>query len=78
MTRREIQPGEEYILWFVRPQNRPAEMNVAITLSPVGTNPPRVSPLSIARALADAMGGQTWAESPGPGLGATFVVELPA
>jgi two-component system sensor histidine kinase BaeS len=34
--------------------------------------------LAIVRALADAMGGRAWAESPGPGLGATFVVELPA
>ncbi len=34
--------------------------------------------LSIVRALADAMGGQAWAESAGPGTGATFLVELPA
>ena len=34
--------------------------------------------LSIARALAEAMGGHTWAESAGPGTGATFLVELPA
>jgi two-component system sensor histidine kinase BaeS len=34
--------------------------------------------LAIVRALADAMDGQAWAESPGPGLGATFMVELPA
>ena len=34
--------------------------------------------LAIVRALADAMGGQAWAESPGPGRGATFYVELPA
>jgi signal transduction histidine kinase len=34
--------------------------------------------LAIVRALADAMDGQAWAESPGPGLGATFLVELPA
>lgn len=34
--------------------------------------------LAIVRALAEAMGGQAWAESPGPGLGATFHVELPA
>ena len=34
--------------------------------------------LAIVRALADAMGGQAWAESDGPGLGATFYLELPA
>ncbi len=34
--------------------------------------------LAIVRALAEAMGGQAWAESPGLGHGATFVVELPA
>ena len=34
--------------------------------------------LAIVRALADAMGGQAWAESGGPGTGATFLVELPA
>ena len=34
--------------------------------------------LAIVRALAEAMDGQAWAESPGLGRGATFVVELPA
>ena len=34
--------------------------------------------LAIARALAQAMEGRVWAESAGPGRGATFVVELPA
>jgi signal transduction histidine kinase len=34
--------------------------------------------LAIVRALADAMAGQVWAESAGPGSGATFLVELPA
>ena len=34
--------------------------------------------LAIVRALANAMGGQAWAESGGPGTGATFLVELPA
>ena len=34
--------------------------------------------LAIVRALASAMGGQAWAESPGMGHGATFVLELPA
>ena len=34
--------------------------------------------LAIVRALAEAMGGQAWAESPGLGRGATFFVELPA
>jgi signal transduction histidine kinase len=34
--------------------------------------------LAIARALAAAMGGRTWAESAGPGTGATFFVALPA
>jgi histidine kinase len=34
--------------------------------------------LAIARALAEAMGGRAWAESAGPGKGATFLVELPA
>ncbi len=34
--------------------------------------------LAIVRALAAAMGGRAWAESPGPGRGATFVLELPA
>ncbi|MHB8960988.1 MAG: sensor histidine kinase [Candidatus Limnocylindrales bacterium] len=34
--------------------------------------------LAIVRALADAMGGLAWAESGGPGTGATFLVELPA
>lgn len=34
--------------------------------------------LAIVRALADAMGGSAWAESPGPGRGSTFFVELPA
>jgi signal transduction histidine kinase len=33
--------------------------------------------LAIVRALAGAMGGEAWAESPGPGRGATFWVELP-
>ena len=33
--------------------------------------------LAIVRALAQAMGGRAWAESPGPGRGATFLVELP-
>lgn len=33
--------------------------------------------LAIARALADAMGGRIWAESAGPGLGATFRIALP-
>jgi len=32
--------------------------------------------LAIARALAEAMGGRAWAESDGPGRGATFLVEL--
>jgi len=34
--------------------------------------------LAIVRALADAMDGEAWAESPGPGQGATFLVELPS
>jgi len=34
--------------------------------------------LAIVRALAGAMEGSTWAESDGPGRGATFHVELPA
>jgi signal transduction histidine kinase len=34
--------------------------------------------LTISRALAEAMGGRAWAESEGPGTGATFLVELPA
>jgi histidine kinase len=34
--------------------------------------------LAIVRALADAMGGQAWAASDGPGRGATFYLELPA
>ncbi len=34
--------------------------------------------LAVARALAEAMGGRAWAESPGPGAGATFSVWLPA
>jgi two-component system sensor histidine kinase BaeS len=34
--------------------------------------------LAIVRALAEAMGGRAWAESPGPGAGATFRLELPA
>jgi signal transduction histidine kinase len=34
--------------------------------------------LAIVRALADAMSGQAWAESEGPGRGATFYLELPA
>jgi two-component system sensor histidine kinase BaeS len=33
--------------------------------------------LAIVRALADAMDGRAWAESPGPGRGASFHVELP-
>ena len=33
--------------------------------------------LAIVRALAQAMGGRVWAESSGPGQGATFVLELP-
>ena len=33
--------------------------------------------LTISRALVEAMGGRIWAESPGPGLGATFSFELP-
>lgn len=33
--------------------------------------------LAIVRALAEAMGGRAWAESAGPGRGATFVLELP-
>ena len=32
----------------------------------------------VVRALAEAMGGSAWAESDGPGRGATFLVELPA
>ena len=34
--------------------------------------------LSIARALAEAMGGRAWAESGGPGSGSVFYVALPA
>jgi signal transduction histidine kinase len=34
--------------------------------------------LPIARALAEAMGGRAWAESPGPGHGSTFWISLPA
>jgi len=34
--------------------------------------------LAIVRALAGAMGGRAWAESAGPGTGATFLLELPA
>jgi len=34
--------------------------------------------LAIARALAEAMHGMAWAESPGPGLGATFHLEMPS
>jgi signal transduction histidine kinase len=33
--------------------------------------------LAIVRALAEAMGGQAWAESAGRGRGSTFLVELP-
>ncbi len=33
--------------------------------------------LAIVRALAEAMGGQAWAESAGPGRGATFLAEVP-
>jgi signal transduction histidine kinase len=34
--------------------------------------------LAIVRALAEAMNGSAWAESEGPGRGATFILELPA
>ena len=34
--------------------------------------------LAIVRALAEAMHGEAWAESAGPGRGATFQLELPA
>lgn len=34
--------------------------------------------LAIVRALAQAMGGRAWAESAGPGRGATFLLALPA
>ena len=34
--------------------------------------------LAIVRALAGAMDGRAWAESNGPGTGATFLLELPA
>ena len=34
--------------------------------------------LAISRALAQAMGGRVWAESAGPGRGATFRLELPS
>ncbi len=34
--------------------------------------------LAIVRALASAMGGRAWADSAGPGRGATFFLELPA
>lgn len=34
--------------------------------------------LAISRALAQAMGGRVWAESAGPGQGATFRLELPS
>jgi two-component system, OmpR family, sensor histidine kinase BaeS len=34
--------------------------------------------LAIVRAIAGAMDGRAWAESPGPGRGATFHLELPA
>ncbi len=34
--------------------------------------------LAIVRAVAEAMGGSAWAESDGPGRGATFLVELPS
>lgn len=34
--------------------------------------------LAVARALAQAMGGRVWAESAGPGSGATFSIWLPA
>ena len=34
--------------------------------------------LTIARALAEAMGGRAWAERPADGVGVTFLVELPA
>jgi two-component system sensor histidine kinase BaeS len=34
--------------------------------------------LAIVRAIADAMGGRAWAESAGPGTGATFLLEVPA
>jgi len=33
--------------------------------------------LAIVWALAEAMGGRAWAESAGPGRGATFVAEVP-
>jgi signal transduction histidine kinase len=33
--------------------------------------------LAIARALVEAMGGHIWAESAGPGQGATFSFALP-
>jgi signal transduction histidine kinase len=33
--------------------------------------------LTIARALAETMGGRVWARSPGPGQGSTFTLELP-
>lgn len=34
--------------------------------------------LAIAKMLVELMGGAIWAESPGPGKGTTFIVELPA
>ena len=34
--------------------------------------------LAIVRAIAEAMGGRAWAESAGPGTGATFLLEVPA
>lgn len=34
--------------------------------------------LAIGRALVEAHGGRVWAESDGPGQGATFGLELPA
>jgi signal transduction histidine kinase len=34
--------------------------------------------LFIVRSVAERHGGRAWAESPGPGLGSTFTLELPA
>jgi signal transduction histidine kinase/ligand-binding sensor domain-containing protein len=49
-----------------------------LSARPTANEPSTGLGLSIVKRLVELHGGRTWAESDGPGRGATFVIELPA
>jgi formylglycine-generating enzyme required for sulfatase activity len=67
----KILPGEEYILWFVLPDDAPTSLYAALRLTPVGTHRSATSAEEIAKCLGIQLKPHTFPQTPA-GLQAAF------